>query len=172
MRYTDTGWAISKVPLSKIIAMKLQIVKRSGSSEKKEKILEFFLMYQCYLKSLHIAFKSHEIITLKMRLTKEERVKIVELHFQNNGSVVSVQRISGNDTSPSKKCIKSLVLATEDKPRCGTPRSIRTDASIQRVAASVADNTKTSTRRRCFQLGMMRDYLCNISTIKKVKIVF
>ena len=45
-----------------------------------------------------------------MRLTKEERVKIVELHFKNNSSVVSVQRnsrkIFDNETSPSKKCIK------------------------------------------------------------------
>ena len=40
-----------------------------------------------------------------MRLTKEEREKIVELHFQNNGSVVIVKRnyrgILGNETSPS-----------------------------------------------------------------------
>ena len=38
-----------------------------------------------------------------MRLTKEERVKIVELYFQNNGSAVSVQRnyrrIIRNETS-------------------------------------------------------------------------
>ena len=37
-----------------------------------------------------------------MRLTKEERVKIAKLHFQNNDSVVSVQRncrkIFGNET--------------------------------------------------------------------------
>ena len=69
-----------------------------------------------------------------------------------NSSVVSVQRncrrIFGNETSPSKKCIKALVLklnktkTIEDKPRCGRPRNIRTDASIQRVAASVADNPK------------------------------
>ena len=98
----------------------------------KEEILKFFIVYQC------------------------------ELHFQNDGSVVSVQRnyrrIFGNETSPSK-CTKPLVLKfketvkTEDKPRSGRPRSIRTDASIQRVAASVADNPKTSTRRRCFHLG-------------------
>ena len=49
---------------------------------------------------------------------------------------------------------------TEDKPRCGL--NIRTDASIQRVAASVADNPKTSTSRRCFQLGMTRPSLRNI----------
>ena len=52
-----------------------------------------------------------------MRLTKEERVEIVELYFQNNDSVVSVQRNYGrifcNEASPSKKCIKALVL----KPR-------------------------------------------------------
>ena len=58
------------------------------------------------------------------------------------------RRIFGNETSPSKKCIKALVLefketgATEDKPRCGRPRNIRTDASIQRVAASVVDTPK------------------------------
>ena len=95
-----------------------------------------------------------------MRLTKDERVKIVELHFRNNSSVVSVQRnyrrIFGTKTSFSKKYIKALVLkfkengTTENKPRCGKPRNIRTDASIQRVAASVVDNLKTSARRRCF----------------------
>ena len=56
-----------------------------------------------------------------MRLTKEDRVKIVKLHFQNYG-VVSVQknyrRIFGNETSPSKKCIKALTETTENKPRC------------------------------------------------------
>ena len=88
-----------------------------------------------------------------MLLTKEERVKSVELHFQNNGSVVNVQRnyrkIFGNETSPSKKCIKALVLKfketgrTEDKQRCGRLRNIRTDASIQRVAASVADTPQS-----------------------------
>ena len=36
---------------------------------------------------------------------------------------------------------------TEDKPRCDRPRNIRTDSSIQRVAASVADSPKTSKRR-------------------------
>ena len=56
-------------------------------------------------------------------------------------------------TNPSKKYITALVLkfketkTTEDEPRCGRPRNVRTDASIQRVAArSVADNSKTSTR--------------------------
>ena len=92
-----------------------------------------------------------------MRLTKEERIKIVELHFQNNGSVVSVQRndrrIFGNETGPSKERINALVSkfketgTTENKPRCGRPRNIRTDASIQRVAASVAENPNTWTRR-------------------------
>ena len=107
-----------------------------------------------------------------MRLTKQERVEIDELHSQNNGSVVSLQRnyrkIFGNETSPSKKCIKALMLrfkepgTTEDKPRCDGPRNIRTEASIQCVAVSVADNPKTSTRRRCFQLGMTRTRLRNI----------
>jgi len=109
-------------------------------------------VYQCYLQSLHIALKRRELNILKMRLTKEQRVKVVELHFQNNGSVVSVQRkyrrIFGNETIPSKKSIKTLVLkfketgTTEDKPRCGRPRTIRTETSIQRVAASVADQPK------------------------------
>ena len=57
----------------------------------KEDILKFFLVYQCYLQSLHIALKSCKMLTFKIRLTKEERVKIVELHFRNDGSVVSVQ---------------------------------------------------------------------------------
>ena len=51
---------------------------------------------------------------------------------------------------------------TEDKPRCGRPRNIRTDASMQRDAASVADNSKTSTSIQCFQLGMTRSSLWNI----------
>ena len=74
----------------------------------------------------------------------------------------------GNETSPSKKRIKVLVLkfketgTTEDKPICGRPRNIPTDASVQRVAASVADNPKTSIRERCFQLGMTRSSLRNI----------
>ena len=134
-------------------------------------------MYQCYLQSLHIALTNRKIITLKIRLTKEERVKH-ELHFQDNGSVVSVQinyrRLFGNETSPSKKCIKALVLkfketgTTEDKPRCSRPRNIRTDASIQRVAVSVAHNPKTSTRRRCSQLGMTRSSLRNV-LVNKLK---
>ena len=67
--------------------------------------------------------------------------------LSNNCCAVGVQRndgrIFGDGTSPSKKCIEALVLrcketgTTEDKPR-GRPRNIRTDASIQRVAASVA----------------------------------
>ena len=58
------------------------------------------------------------------------------------------KQIFGNEKSPSKKCIKALVLkfketeTTEDKHLCGRPRNVRTDASIQRVAASVADNLK------------------------------
>ena len=61
----------------------------------KEEIIKFLLVYQCYLQSLHVVLKSPKIVTLKMRLTKEEQVKIVELHFQNNGSVVIVQRNYG-----------------------------------------------------------------------------
>ena len=56
----------------------------------KEEILKFLLVYQCYVQ-LYIALKSRTIITLKMRLTKEERIKIVELHFRNNCSVVSLR---------------------------------------------------------------------------------
>ena len=58
----------------------------------KVEIVKNFLVYQWYLQSIHIALKSRKMITIKMRLTKEAREKNVELHFQNNGSVVSVQR--------------------------------------------------------------------------------
>ena len=78
-------------------------------------------MDQCYLQLLHTALKSRKIITLKMRLTKEERIIIVELHFQNNGSVVGVRRkykrIFGDETSPSKKCIIALVLKFKETLR-------------------------------------------------------
>ena len=109
----------------------------------KVEIVKNFLVYQWYLQSIHIALKSRKMITIKMRLPKGERVKIVALHFQNNGSVVSMQRnyrrIFGNETSPSKKCIEALVLefketgTTEDTPRCGRPRNIRTDASTHKL---------------------------------------
>ena len=95
-----------------------------------------------------------------MRLTKEERVKIVELHIQNNGSVVSVQRnyrrLFGNETSPSMKCMKALVLkfketgTTEDHLVVADRETF--ELTLQGVAASVADDPKTSTRGRCFLL--------------------
>ena len=78
------------------------------------------------------------------------------------------RQIFGNETSHSRKCIKALMLkfketgTTKNKLRYGRPRNIRTDASIQRVAASVADKPITWTGRRCFQLRMTRSSLRNI----------
>ncbi|KAF2349985.1 hypothetical protein FHG87_019258 [Trinorchestia longiramus] len=51
---------------------------------------------------------------------------------------------------------------TDDRQRCGSPRTIRTGASIQLVATSVADRPKTSTRRRSIQLRMSRTLLQRI----------
>ena len=108
------------------------------------------------------------------RYTLEQRAKILEIYFRCNGSVTAVQRnyrnISGNRTSPSKKCIKTLVSkfretgSTTDRKRCGRPRTIRNDASIQLVATSVDDQPRLSTRRRSMQLQMSRTSLQRILT--------
>ena len=59
------------------------MVMRSGQFRMKEEILKFFLAYQSYRQTLHIALKNRNMITLKMeRYTKEQRVKIVGLYFQ------------------------------------------------------------------------------------------
>lgn len=111
--------------------------------------------------------------TLKMvRYTAEQRAKIVEFYFSCNSSIIAVQRsyrnIYNDGRSPNKNCIKAMVSkfketgTTVDKRRCGRPRTVRTDVSIQAVSISVADRPTTSTRKRSTQLTMSRRSLQRI----------
>ena len=98
-----------------------------------------------------------------MRLTKGERVKNVALHFQMMDVLLVSREMTGEylvkKQVPLKKCIEGLVLrrketgTTEDKPRCGGPRNIRTDASMQRVAASVGDTPRHADKGTMLSAG-------------------
>jgi len=75
----------------------------------KEEILKFILMYQCCLKSLHFALKSRKFTTLKMPLTKEQRVKVINsLNFTSKIMALSLACRESTEYLVIKKSFKEV----------------------------------------------------------------
>ena len=103
-----------------------------------------------------------------MRYSKEQRAWIVELFFKNSGSIVAVQRKFASIfhiEKPIKKCIIGTVSrfkesgSMAEKKRSGRPKTLRTPAVLHRVSKSVAEDPRTSTRKRCSQLYFYWEFL-------------
>ena len=106
-----------------------------------------------------------------IRYSKEKRTRILQTYIRTM-SITEAQRDYRihfeTRISPSKNTIKSLYRKfadtgnVNDKPRSGRKRSIRTEDVIERVAVSITDNPKTSTRKRASQLTISQSTLCRI----------
>ena len=106
-----------------------------------------------------------------IRYSKEERTRILQTYIRTM-SITEAQRDYRihfqTRISPSKNTIKSLyqkfadIGNVNDKPGSGRKRSIRTEDVIERVAVSITDNPKTSTRKRASQLNISQTTLCRI----------
>ena len=104
---------------------------------------------------------SNPQLFIMSRYSKEERVRIVQVYTRTM-SLTEVQRdyrIHFRKTSPSINTIKSLNLKFTSTGRLN---SIRTEAVIAGASTDVADNPKTSIRKRSFQLGIYRSSLQRI----------
>ncbi|KAL2732536.1 uncharacterized protein V1477_014777 [Vespula maculifrons] len=107
------------------------------------------------------------------RLTLNERTKIVQFYFENNRSIISTQRAYRRHfnvkNAPAEMTIRNIIArfqqqgTVSDLPRSGRPRSVFTNANIQRVEESVLEEPGTSTRRRSSQLELSRTSLRRIS---------
>nr|CAH7715123.1 unnamed protein product [Callosobruchus chinensis]CAH7751633.1 unnamed protein product [Callosobruchus chinensis] len=106
------------------------------------------------------------------KLTIEQRVAIVELYFEHQGSIVETQRAFRRRfnarNSPTAMTIRKLITrfrpqgSVADLPRAGRPRSSGTEESIEHVEASIEDDAESSIRRRCTQLELSRSSLHRI----------
>lgn len=103
------------------------------------------------------------------KLTKEERIKIIEFYFKNQNSIVRTQREYARHfnvrSPPSKIQIIRLVKhfraygSVCDLPSTGRPRSVRTEDNRERVQRSIQEEAGTSIRRRSQELGISRSSL-------------
>jgi transposase len=94
---------------------------------------------------------------------KEQRVKIVEIYFQNGRSIILTQRAYRRHLNvrngPSVTMIRKLMQRLEETgslmnlPHTGRPRSARKEENIEEVRASIEEEPQTSTRRRYRELG-------------------
>ena len=101
----------------------------------------------------------------------KERTKIVQTYIRTM-SITEDQRDYRihfkTRINPSKNTIKSLYQTfaytgnVNDKPGSRRKRSIRTEDVIERVAVSITDNPKTSTRKSASQLTISQSTLCRI----------
>lgn len=106
------------------------------------------------------------------RYTPQERGIIVSIFFTNNRSVVLAQREFRrrfpNRVAPTGQTLRRLAArleqtgTTRDLPGRGRHRTGRSVENIAAVAADVAENEETSTRRRSTQLGVSRRTLQRI----------
>ena len=110
-------------------------------------------------------------LAIMLRFTKGERTRILEVYIRTM-SVTETQRDFRihfkSRRSPSKNAIKSLVHkfretgTVADQIRPGRSKSIRTEDLIDRVAADVRVDPKTSIRKRSSQLSISRSSLQRI----------
>lgn len=106
------------------------------------------------------------------KFTLEERIKIVVFYLESQRSVSQTQMkfrsFYNTRNSPSSLTIRTLVQKFEetgtvaDSRRSGRPRSSRNSKIIGSVRKSVTEDPKTSTRKRCTQLGISRSSLRRI----------
>jgi len=98
------------------------------------------------------------------RLTKEQRLQIIEFYYQNSCSVKRVHRallpIYGQFAWPTEGAIRKLVTKfrtqftlLDIKPPTRI-RRVRTEENIAALSASVSDDHEMSIRRRSQQLGL------------------
>ena len=85
----------------------------------------------------------------------------MELFFKNSVSIVAVQRKFAYGKMVNKmdnwKIFKVKESGLTAGKNCsGRPKTVRTPAVLHRVSESVAEDQRTSTRKRCPQLGVSR----------------
>lgn len=108
------------------------------------------------------------------RYTVEQRVIIVETFYENQRSLITTQRqlraAFGRDHVPSTKGIQKLIAkfketgSVQDKKVPVRPRAGRSAENVQRVRDSVAEDARSSIRRRSQQLDIRRSTLQRIVT--------
>lgn len=108
------------------------------------------------------------------KYTTEQRTQIVKFYYQNGMSIILTQRAYrrhyGIRDSPSESMIRRLIGrfeeqgAVQDRPRTGRPRTATSEAAVERVRESIAEDPSTSTRRRSGQVGMSQSSLRRILT--------
>ena len=99
-----------------------------------------------------------------VKLTPQQRLKIVQLYYENGRSVKSVYRalrpIYGVHNRPSERTIRHTIgkhennLTLLDDTRPIRPRTARTVENIAAVNESFAEDLEESIRRRSQQLGL------------------
>lgn len=107
-----------------------------------------------------------------VRLTLEQRIKVIELYFKNDDSLVLTRRAFCRHfdirNGPSDSTILRLVIkfrdtgSVHDLGRPGRPQSIRTEEAVERVQTSVEEDQQTSIRRRSSELHIAKSSLHRI----------
>lgn len=102
----------------------------------------------------------------------QHRVKLIELFYSNNKSIILTQRryrtYFNVKKSPTANMIRNLIARFEntgsvaDLPGRGPCRTVHNDAAVQCVQQSVLQDPYASTRRRSSQVGISRTSLQKI----------
>lgn len=106
------------------------------------------------------------------RYTVQQRVNIIKLYFENDKSLVAtirkVRAVFGGNNVPNPSTVKRLVekfeatgsvLDVNHPTRC---RRVRSEQNVSRIRDGVADNPKTSIRRRSQELVIPRSSMQQI----------
>ena len=95
----------------------------------------------------------------------QERSQIIELYFKSNESPIKTQRLycklNKTKTPPTTKTINRFVKDFKDgnltghmKGRCGTTRTVRTEAKVEEVKKVFKENPNLSARKAAALVGM------------------
>ena len=112
------------------------------------------------------------ILRFIMRLTPEHRLQIVQLYYENHGSVRATYRalrqFYGAHNGPSERLIRETMnrfttkFSPNDNIHPVRRRTVRTPQTIAAVQESVEEDANVSVRRRAQQLHLSRSTLWTI----------